>query len=202
MRIEQADLADAERTRLCYEVDLAAQRVDEPERTWFTDRPFRGWLAVGWGGNPREVWLATEEGSAAGWYRLELPDRENRDQANLVLVVHPAERRHGLGLALLRHAASRAAAHGRSVLSGDARDGSPGEAFARSVGAKPGLVDIQRVLEPGKLEQGEARPATRASRAGRLRLLAGVLDRPGARGVHRAGGGAFTPRSSDASPRS
>ena len=169
MRIEQIDLADAKQIRACYEACLAAQRVDEPEGPWFTERPFRGWLTVGWGGDPREVWLATgpTEGTAAGWYRLELPDKENRDQANLVLVVHPAERRHGLGLALLRHAAGRAAAHGRSVLSGAARDGSAGEAFARSVGGKPGLVDIQRVLEPGKLEEGRLTqlrgPAERAA---------------------------------------
>jgi GNAT superfamily N-acetyltransferase/RimJ/RimL family protein N-acetyltransferase len=167
MRIEQSDPADAGRTRLCHEVYLAAQRVDEPGEPWFTDRPFGGWLNVGWDGNPGEVWLATEEGSAAGWYRLEMPARENLDQASLNLIVHPAERRRGVGLALLRHAASRAAAHGRTVLNAGAREGSPGEAFARSLGAKPGLVEIQRVLEIGQLEQGKlARlrgPAERAA---------------------------------------
>ena len=44
MRIEQADLADAKQIRACYEAGLAAQRVDEPEGPWFTERPFRGWL--------------------------------------------------------------------------------------------------------------------------------------------------------------
>ena len=47
MRIEQADLADAEQIRACYETSLAAQRVDEPEGPWFTERPFRGWLTIG-----------------------------------------------------------------------------------------------------------------------------------------------------------
>jgi GNAT superfamily N-acetyltransferase len=149
MHIEPVDLTDAENAHACYEVSLAAQRVDEPEGPWLTERLFRGWLAVGWGGDPREVWLAADP--VAGWYRLELPDKENLDQANLTLVVHPARRRHGLGLALLRHAAGRAAEHGRSVLSGSARSGSPGEAFSRSAGAKPGLIDIQRMMEPGKL---------------------------------------------------
>ena len=69
--------------------------------------------------------------------------------------MHPAERRRGLGLALLRHAAARAAARGRSVLNGATRDGSAGEAFARSVGAKPGLVEVQRVLDIGQLERGK-----------------------------------------------
>jgi len=156
MEIEQVGLspADTGKIRECFEVCLAAERVDEPEGPWFTERPFAGWLTVGWDGNPREAWLATDEGSAVGWYRLELPVRENRDQANLELMVHPAARRRGAGLALLRHAASRAAAHGRTTLNGAARDGSPGEAFARSTGAKPGFVDLQRVLDIGKLEKG------------------------------------------------
>ena len=48
-----------------------------------------------------------------------------------------------------------------------ARDGTPGEAFARAAGAEPGLVDIQRVLDLAALEQGKlARlrgPAERAA---------------------------------------
>ncbi len=179
MRIERVDLADTGGVRACYEAYLAAQRVDEPEGPRFTDRPFGGWLAVGWDGNPREVWLATDEGAAAGWYRLELPARENQDQAGLDLVVHPAERRRGVGLALLRHAASRAAAHGRTVLNGGARDGSPGEAFARSLGAKPGLVEIERVLQIGTLERGKlARlrgPAERAAAGYSLVSWAGLV---------------------------
>ncbi len=159
-RIEQLDPIDAKKIRACHEVYLAAQHVDEPEGPWMRDPPFSGWLTVGWGGDPREVWLAVgqAEGSVAGWYRLELPDRENLDQANLDLVVRPEKRRHGAGLALLRHAAARAAAHGRSVLNSATRKGSPGDAFARSVGAEPGLVDVQRVQELGKPEEGRLAP--------------------------------------------
>jgi len=149
MRIERLDLADTDTIRACFELFLAAQHVDEPDGPWFTERPFRGWLSVGWGGDPREVWLAEgqAEGSVAGWYRLELPSLENLDQANLDLVVHPAERRRGVGLALLTHATARAAEHGRSMINGAARYGSDGEAFARSTGAEPGLVDVQRVMD-------------------------------------------------------
>jgi GNAT superfamily N-acetyltransferase len=149
MRIERVDLADADTIRGCFQVFLAAQQVDEPDGPWFTERPFQGWLTVGWGGNPREVWAVTspEEGPVVGWYRLELPDLENLDQADLMLVVHPARRRHGLGRALLEHAAARAAENGRSVLNSGTRHGTGGEAFARSVGAEPGLVDVQRVMD-------------------------------------------------------
>lgn len=155
MHIERVDLTDTQKIRECFEVCHAAQRVDEPEGPWFTERPFGGWMEVGWSGDPREVWLAVDQGSAAGWYRLGLPSMVNLDQAGLDLVVHPAERRRGLGLALLRHAAGRAAAHGRAVFNGAARRGSPGEAFARSAGAKPGLVEVQRVLDMGRLDKGK-----------------------------------------------
>jgi len=169
MKIEQVGLgpADTGKIRACFEVSLAAERVDEPAGPWFTERPFTGWLTVGWDGNPREAWLATDQGSAVGWYRLELPVKENADQAYLNLVVHPAGRRRGLGRALLQHAAGRAASNGRIVLNGAARDGSPGEAFARVAGAKPGLAEVQRVLDIGKLEQGKLAglrgPAERAA---------------------------------------
>jgi GNAT superfamily N-acetyltransferase len=148
MRIKRVDPADADTIRACFEVFLAAQRVDEPDGPFFTEQPFRGWLTVGWGGDPREIWLAENEAEAtvAGWYRLELPDLENLDQAGLVLMVHPARRRHGIGRALLEHAAARAAEHGRSELSGGTRLGGDGETFARAIGAEQGLVDVQRVM--------------------------------------------------------
>lgn len=154
MHIEQLDPADAGRIRECYEVSQAAERIDEPGGPWSTPRLFGISLTLGFSGEPAEVWLATAGGPVTGWYRLEKPTRENLDQAGLDLVVHPAQRRRGLGLALLRHAAARAAAHGRTVLTGGARDGSAGEAFLRSVGAKPGLVDVQRALDIDGLEPG------------------------------------------------
>jgi GNAT superfamily N-acetyltransferase len=90
----------------------------------------------------------------AGWYRLELPDKENLDRAYLDLTVLPAARRHGIGRALLRHAAERTATHGRSLLGGFAQEGSPGQALARAVGATASLMDIRRVLALGQLPAG------------------------------------------------
>lgn len=153
MRIEQLDLADTKRVRECFEVYLAAVRIDEPGGPWFSQTPFGAWMAVSWSGERREAWLATDRGSVVGWYRLEMPVRENLDQADLDLVVHPAERRRGLGLALLRHAATRAAAHGRTVFNSGVRHGTAGEAFSHSVGAKASLLEIQRVLHVRRLER-------------------------------------------------
>jgi GNAT superfamily N-acetyltransferase len=154
MHIERVDLADEASIRACDEAFLAAQRADCPGEPELTGSVFRGWLTVGWGGDPREVWLAPDQaGGAAGWYRLELPERENQGRGYLELVVHPEERRRGVGTALLRHAAARAAEHGRSVLSGPARDGTPGDAFARAAGAEAGLVEVQRVQDLRTLDE-------------------------------------------------
>jgi GNAT superfamily N-acetyltransferase len=155
--IEQLDLTDAAGIRGCHEAWVAAQKVDEPEEPLMGERIFGSWISVGWGGEPREVWLirGSAEATVAGWYRLELPDLENLDRAYLHLIVHPDERRRGLGRALLRHAAGRAAVHGRTVLSGGARNGTAGEPFARAAGAKSGLVDVERLLELGGLQAGQ-----------------------------------------------
>jgi GNAT superfamily N-acetyltransferase len=167
MHIDRADLADARTVRACYDVRVAAARSDEPGGPWLRERPFGGWLTLGWEGDPREVWLARDGETVAGWYLLELPDTENLDRAWLDVVVHPEHRRRGIGLALLRHAEARARAHGRSQLTAGTRDGSPGEAFARSAGARPGLVDVQRAMEVGKLDAAERarlrEPAERAA---------------------------------------
>jgi GNAT superfamily N-acetyltransferase len=144
MRIEQVDLADTEKIRACHEVNLAADRIDTPEGPWLGDRAFRDWMTLGWGGDPREVWVAPAQGPVAGWYRLELPDRENLDRAHLNLVVHPSARRHGIGRALLRHAAARTAAHGPRRVTGI-----PGRPISpwHGAGHQPG--DMARACGPG-----------------------------------------------------
>jgi GNAT superfamily N-acetyltransferase len=165
MQIEAVDLADAQRIRACHDIYLEAQRVDDPDGGWLSYRPFSGWLTVGWNAEPREVWTITgpaegvggqtAAGEIAGWYRLEMPDLENRDRADLDLIVRPRDRRRGLGRALLRHAVQRAAANGRSILSGMAWRGTDGDAFARTTSANPGLVDIRRIQYLRKLPAGE-----------------------------------------------
>ncbi|MBV9381822.1 MAG: GNAT family N-acetyltransferase [Streptosporangiaceae bacterium] len=156
MRILRWDPPDGDGWQACHEVFLAAGRADDPEAPPMMAKAFRGWLAAGWGGDPREVWFVPgeTEGTASAWYRLVFPDLENQDRAGLVLVVRPDRRRHGLGRALLRHAMGRAAEHGRSVMDGGALDGTSGEAFARAAGAIRGLTEERRVLDLGKIPEG------------------------------------------------
>ena len=93
-------------------------------------------------------------GEVTGFCRINLPDKENLDTAFLFPFVHPARRRQGLGSDLLRHAAARAAAEGRTLLRATTYAGSAGAKFAAHAGAKAGLVSIRRVLHLRQIPDG------------------------------------------------
>jgi GNAT superfamily N-acetyltransferase len=149
MRIERWAPADTASLRGCQAAWGAALDIDDPDGPRMTGPVLGAWLRVGFTGDPAEAWFSpgTEPGSVTGWYRLELPDLENQDRGDLLIVVHPRFRRRGLGRALLRHAAGQAVAAQRSVIGGETRDGSAGEAFAAAVGATPGIGATLRRLD-------------------------------------------------------
>lgn len=153
MRIERFDPAgDKASLRACYEVESAATAVDDPAGPGDSLRSFGQWLANGWSGAPVETWLApgAAPASADGWYMIQLSAKDNQDLAFLALYVHPDRRREGLGTGLLRHAAERARADGRSLLTAFAWQDSPGAAFARARGGVPSsVIEIRRVLHVG-----------------------------------------------------
>jgi GNAT superfamily N-acetyltransferase len=142
-----APAEDPELARECYEIYRAACEVDAPETPFMPPRVFEGWLPYGYIGDPRETWVLTGTDGAAGWYALELPARDNRHLAFVLPIVAPARRRCGLGKTLLEHAAGRARASGRSLLSGFAQDDAAGEHFARAAGATEGTPEIYRVQD-------------------------------------------------------
>ncbi len=149
MRFERFDpVTDAEKLRACYEMHAAGRPADDPNGPPVSWPGFTGWWAVGWIGDPRETWLATDaDGEAVGCYLLELPELDNRTAGAIVPLVAAARRRSGIGSALLRHAAGRAASLGRTLLRGETAAESPGAAFARARGACPGLDEVRRVLD-------------------------------------------------------
>jgi GNAT superfamily N-acetyltransferase len=148
MHIERLDPADDETILACHLAYLANHEADDPAGTWMSPGVFRFWLNHGWVEAPREVWLTrAADGSVAGCFLLELPERENQTRAQLELLVHPARRRQGIGRALLGHAIQRAIRAGRVVMATGTWDGLPGEAFARQAGAAPVLPDVRRVLD-------------------------------------------------------
>jgi GNAT superfamily N-acetyltransferase len=151
VRIAAWDGSDELISRALYQVTQAVAAVDDPFGPPMSERTGRALLKSP--GEPAQAWFVPGDapGSARGFYHLRLPVRENRHLGGFYLQVHPEHRHRGIGLALLRHAAQRAAQDGRSVLVTGVFQGSAGEAFARWLGAKPGIADARRVQVLGKL---------------------------------------------------
>ena len=168
MNIQRIDSEDSGLILACYEVYLAAHRVDAPGEGYLGPAMFRHMVTVGWQPSARhERWAATNADGVTGWYLLHMAERENQHRAFLNLTVHPARRRRGTGRALLRHATDHAISAGRTTLTGSAVDGGPGESFARQAGASQGLSDVCRVLDLATL------PPLATVRAGCERAAAG-----------------------------
>lgn len=164
MRIERWNPADETTAAACYEVHRAAHLADEADDPPFSAGTFGLYLREGFDKTPGEVWFAADDDdTVVGYYRMQLWDLENLDRAFGGPVVHPAARRRGHGSALLRHEAARAAAAGRSVLSGKVVTGSAGEAFVVAAGATPGLVDVRRVQYLAKIEAGKVAELRRSA---------------------------------------
>jgi GNAT superfamily N-acetyltransferase len=156
MRILPLDLANTETVRACHDLYDTVLRADDPFDPPVSIALFLMRLSAGWSGSPAETWFVPGEaaGTMAAWCRLEFPDLENLDRVSVDLGVHPARRRDGLGTALLRHAATRAAAQGRAILDGGVQEGSPGEAFVRRAGGSLGQTDVRRVVEIADIPDG------------------------------------------------
>lgn len=169
MVITRLDHDDHETLLGCHRVFVAAHDVDDPQGPPQSYGPFCVWLTTGWGETPGEAWAmrAGPGGEVTGFCRVNLPDKENLDTAFIFPFVHPARRRQGLGSDLLRHAAARASAEGRTLLRAITYAGSAGAKFAAHAGAKAGLVSIRRVLHlrqiPDGLVAGQRAKATAAA---------------------------------------
>ena len=155
MRIERFDPAtDEARLRDCHELVISGQEADDPNVPAVSYRRFRGWWKHGFADNPQQAWLATaDSGALLGGYLLELPERENRSNGFVSPMVAPDCRRQGVGTALIAHAAEQAALADRTLLMSEARVGAPGHAFAESIAARPGMLDVRRVLDVGPGQQ-------------------------------------------------
>ena len=149
MQIERFDPeADTALTRACYQAYAASAPVDDPHFPPMSLRIFTGWLACGWTEDHPEAWFAGDSlDEADGCYTAAMPLRENRHLAYVYPQVPPARRRAGIGTALLRHAAARAADQGRATLTAEVLDGSAGQAFAQALGARRGVTEIRRLLD-------------------------------------------------------
>lgn len=154
--VQPLDAADAGMLRACYATHVAAMTADDPFQPPVAEVMFAARLRTGFSGAPREAWYVPDEanGAVAAWYQAELPDLENQDRVSVAVEVHPERRRRGLGTALLRHAAKRAAAGGRAVLTSEVQEGSAGEMFVRRAGGTLGLAEVRRVLDLATIPAG------------------------------------------------
>jgi GNAT superfamily N-acetyltransferase/RimJ/RimL family protein N-acetyltransferase len=156
MQIEGFDPeAEPRKVEACYEMYAAGVPIDDPDGPAFSQRLYCDWFRRGFGGERRLTALAVaDDGSWVGAYLVELPDRRNKHLGRLTLLIPPDRRRRGIGTALLRHAAQRAAADGRTLLTADVRLGTPGEGFAAAVGARAGLTEIRRMQDLATIPDG------------------------------------------------
>jgi RimJ/RimL family protein N-acetyltransferase len=155
--------ADEQQLRICHQMTVAGQPHDDPNVPAMPFTGFRGWWGYGFGDNPMQAWLATDEsGEPAGAYLLELPLRENRQNAFGFVVIPPARRRRGIGTELLAHMARESGRAGRKLLMGSARAGAPADGFAAATGGRAGLRDVRRIL-PVDAGLRERLPGLRAS---------------------------------------
>lgn len=154
MSIVRADTSDGATIEAVFEVVQAAGKVDDPDGPPWSLRRLRGWLKHP--SDPAEAWAWVDAASGAmqGWSYLTLPHRENLERAYLIIIVHPGSRRRGIGTALLRHGAGRAAAAGRKVLANWVLQDAAGAAFAVARGAVPGLVEARRVQVLSEIPAG------------------------------------------------
>lgn len=90
----------------------------------------------------RTGWVVRQSATIVAWGRTSYADvPENRTHASVWLAVHPEVRGLGLGSALLDRAVVAARRWGCSVLDFEARVGSAGEPFLRSIGAERRLIE-------------------------------------------------------------
>ena len=84
---------------------------------------------------PRHTWAAWEGDRVFGFGTAVYPDDHLLEWVNVRVIVGEADRRRGIGTALLREIVADARAQGRVTLAGDqVRFGCPGEPWARAVG--------------------------------------------------------------------
>lgn len=134
---------------------VAAEAVDTPDFPAPCPYVFRGQLAHHGTAKRHERYVARADGEVAGYLELELPLRDNLENADAHLVVDPAWRRRGVGRALhdllleRLHEVGRkryAAATVEALPGGPARQES-GRQFAAVIGAKSALDEVRRRLD-------------------------------------------------------
>ena len=159
--ITQLDPADEATVEAVQALRIAVEAADIPDFPPPCPYAFRAELTFPRTTKRSEHFVARSGGTVAGYLALDLPLRENLDNLDVSLAVHPAHRRRGVGRALHAYLLERMRELGRSryaagtveaLPGGPARDDS-GRWFAATVGAKSALDEVRRRLDLTALDE-------------------------------------------------
>ncbi|MFI7603752.1 GNAT family N-acetyltransferase [Micromonospora sp. NPDC049366] len=155
------DAADPAAIDEAYRIGVAARDADEPDFPPFCRRRLDGMLRHPMPGTVTLWALARLDGVPAGLFTLDLPQLDNTENATVELIVHPDQRRRGVGRALHEHCVRLLREQGRkrvvgmavSALPGGPARPTAGAAFAAAMGAQPALAEVRRRLDPATVDQ-------------------------------------------------
>jgi GNAT superfamily N-acetyltransferase len=153
--ITPLDAADRAAVEVALDVRNAASAVDVPDYPPLCRYEFIGGLTHEVSYRIAERYVAWDGGVAVGYLGIVLPTRDNLDNAEVDIIVHPDHRRRGVGRALHAFAAERLRGHGRKRLLSYLVEGLRGgperypgsRAFAEAVGGQAALDEVRRRLD-------------------------------------------------------
>jgi len=149
------DPADEDAIQQAYEIAVVTTAADLPDLPPPDRDYFFAQVRIPWPGSETDWLLARIDGEPAGYADVGFPMLDNTENVVFEPAVHPAHRRRGVGRALHAHVVRRARELGRKRIMSFSPKITPGEpsrhaagtAFAESVGATSGLIDVRRRLD-------------------------------------------------------
>ncbi|MFF5178712.1 GNAT family N-acetyltransferase [Micromonospora sp. NPDC000316] len=150
-----------------YRIGAAASDVDMPDFPPLCRRYFDALFHTPMPGTESLWALARLDDVPAGYLKLDLPQLDNTDNANVELTVHPELRRRGVGRALHEYGVRLLRERGRkralgmtvSTLPGGPSRSVAGDAFAASTGAQSALAEVCRRLDIDTIDRAALRAA-------------------------------------------
>jgi GNAT superfamily N-acetyltransferase len=146
--IHRVEAGDEAGLRACYEIQIAAQAVDDPGFPVMSFPAFAKRHIHHDPGAALETWLGDR-----GYLTIWMPRHENPHLAMCHATVYPDSRGQGIGTAFLAFAEQRCRELGRETMTTSAWVGSPGDEFCRSAGFVPGQTEVRRVVPIGAVPE-------------------------------------------------
>lgn len=144
------DRRDVDAVTAVWEMSRAA---DAPSDLPPTAPIVRRTLAYGWELNPAlTALLRDDRGRPVGVLEVRSSQYDNRHVADIGVTVDPVVRRQGIGRRLFEAGVQRAVADGRTLVTANCLDGSPGVGFAKVMGLDRASEEVRRVQDVWSLD--------------------------------------------------